>query len=209
MSSSKDFRAFERVPLNHEVKVTSTGRFSARAMAVNLSLGGILLAAPGALAVGSPCEVALQMPGGNALDPITATGRIVRSDAGGTAIQFSKPLEQAHFEAITRSSGAWSKIPLLKAYGDYFRVSMSTDYANCETLLGVSKQTFRTVFLASFFTCILAAILPVWFLRQSFFGLPIWSRILGAFVYGAVWLGAVQPTVDVLTFRVLRARARA
>jgi hypothetical protein len=209
MSSPQDLRAYERIPVNHEVKVTSTGRFSARALATNLSMGGILLAAPGALPVGSHCEVAIQLPDRSSLDPIHATGRVVRSDDNGVAIQFSRPLEAKSFEVLAHAPGAWARIPLVKAYADYFRVSFSQNYENCETLLGVSKQTFRTVFLASFFTCIVAAVIPVWFLRHSFIGFPVWGRILGSFAYGALWLGAVQPTVDVLAFRFLRARAHA
>lgn len=149
------------------------------------------------------------VPEGCSLDPIKATGRIVRSDVAGTAIQFSKPLEQGTFEAITRGPGILARIPLLKAYADYFRVSRSPNYQNSETLLGVNRQTFRTVFLTSFFTCIFAAILPVWLLRHSLIDLPIWSRIVGSFAYGADWLGAIQPTVDILAFRLLRHRARA
>jgi PilZ domain len=209
MSSPQDLRAFERVPVNHEVKITSTGRFSARAMATNLSMGGILLAASGALPIGSHCEVAIQLPDRTSLDPIQATGRVVRSDLQGVAIQFSRPLEPKSFEVLTKTLPVWSRIAVFKAYSDYFRVSLSENYENCETLLGVSKQTFRSVFLASFFTCILAAVIPVWFLRQSFHGIPVWGRILGSFGYGILWLGAIQPTVDVLAFRFLRHRAHA
>lgn len=209
MSSPQDLRAHERIPLSHEVKVSSTGRFSARALATNISLGGILLAAPGTLPVGSSCEVAIQIPGSTGLDPIKATGRIVRSDDHGTAVQFSRTLEPETLQALTKAPGAWSRIPALKAYSDYFRVSRSENYEDCETLLGVSKQTFRSVFLTTFFTCILAALVPVWLLRHSLLGLPIWSRILGSFIYGAFWLGAIQPTADILAFRYLRNRARA
>ena len=80
---------------------------------------------------------------------------------------------------------------------------MARDYYG---LLGVSKGTLRTVFLTTFSTCIPAAILPVWLYRAAIPAIPGWEKVLLSFAYGAVWLGLIQPTVDVLVLRMLRTR---
>ena len=78
---------------------------------------------------------------------------------------------------------------------------------DCEALLGVSKGTLRTVFLTTFSICIPVAVLPVWLYRAAIPAIPLWEKVVLSFAYGAVWLGLIQPTLDVLVLWVLRKRS--
>jgi hypothetical protein len=131
---------------------------------------------------------------------------VVRSDGHGLAIRFAQSLRPEAVQTMARTGGSWRNLPLIRAYADYFQVSQSEDRTDCEALLGVSKGTLRTVFLTTFSTCIPAAILPVWLYRAAIPAIPVWEKVLLSFVYGAVWLGFIQPTVDVLVLRMLRTR---
>ncbi len=202
-----ELRASERIPIGHRVKVVPRGRTAALAFAVNISLGGMLLGAAAApLPVGTSCDVAILVPGSKLGQAIKATGTVVRSDAQGTAIRFGQSLDQGVVQTVLRTGGSWRNLPLIRAYADYFEVSLSEDHTDCEALLGVSKGTLRTVFLTTFSTCIPAAILPVWLYRAAIPAIPAWEKVLLSFAYGAVWLGVLQPTLDVLVLRLLRKR---
>ena len=107
---------------------------------------------------------------------------------------------------MVRTGRTWRNLPLIKAYADYFQVSQSGDRTDCEALLGVSEGTLRTVFLTTFSACIPAAILPVWLYRAAIPAIPASEKVLLSFAYGAVWLGVLQPTLDVLVLRLLRKR---
>lgn len=203
-----DLRASERIPIGHRVKVVPGGRRAALVFAVNISLGGVLLgAAPSPLPVGTPCDVAILVPGAGLSQAIRATGTVVRSDGLGTAIRFGQALGPDLIRVVARTGGAWRNLPLIRAYVDYFQVSQSEDHTDAEALLGVSRGTLRTVFLTTFSTCIAAAILPVWLYRAALPALPGWEKVLLSFAYGAVWLGLLQPTLDVLVLRILRRRS--
>ena len=110
-------------------------------------------------------------------------------------------------QTVVRTGGSWRNLPLIRDYADYFQVSQSEDRTDCEALLGVSKGTLRTVFLTTFSTCIPAAILPVWLYRAAIPAIPVWEKVLISFAYGGLWLGIIQPTVDVLVLRMLRSRS--
>jgi hypothetical protein len=207
MNSPTDLRASERISIGHRVKVVPRGRTAALAFAVNISLGGMLLgAAAPPLPVGTSCEVAILVPGTKLGQAIKAMGTVVRSDAHGLAIRFAQALKPEVVQTVARIGGSWRNLPLIRAYADYFQVSQSEDRTDCEALLGVSNGTLRTVFLTTFSTCIPAAILPVWLYRAAIPAIPVWEKVLFSFVYGAVWLGIIQPTVDVLVLRMLRTR---
>jgi len=207
MNLPTHLRASERIPIGHRVKVVPKGRTAALAFAVNISLGGMLLgAAAPPLPVGTTCEVAILVPGTKLGQAVKATGTVVRSDAHGLAIRFAQALRPEVIQTVARTVGSWRNLPLIRDYADYFQVSQSEDRTDCEALLGVSKGTLQAVFLTTFATCIPAAILPVWVYRAAIPAIPIWEKVLLAFVYGAVWLGLIQPTLDVLVLRVLRTR---
>lgn len=207
MSLPTDLRASERIPIRHRVKVVPAGRRAALVFAVNLSLGGVLLGAAAVpLPVGTQCDVAILVPGAQLAQAIKASGKVVRSDAQGTAIRFGQALGPDVVQTVLRAGGAWRSLPVIRAYADYFQVSQSEDATDSEALLGVSKGTLRRVFLTTFSICIPVAILPVWLYRAAIPAIPLWEKVLLSFVYGAIWLGIIQPTADVLLLRILRVR---
>jgi hypothetical protein len=207
MSLPTVVRASERISVGLRVKVVPKGRTAALAFAVNISLGGMLLgAAAPPLPVGTSCEVAILVPGAKLEQAIKALGTVVRSDAHGLAIRFAHALKPEVVQTVARTGRSWRNLPLVRAYADYFQVSQSEDRTDCEALLGVSKGTLRTVFLTTFSTCIPAAILPVWLYRAAIPAIPVWEKVLISFAYGGLWLGIIQPTVDVLVLRMLRSR---
>lgn len=205
MSSATDLRASERIPIGHRVKVVPKGRSAALAIAVNISLGGMLLGAAPALPVGTSCDVSILMPGALG-QAIKTTGTVVRSDAHGTAIRFAQALQPEVVQTVAHTQGSWRTMPLVRAYVDYFQVSHSEDQTDCEALLGVSKGMLRTVFLTTFSISIPTAILPVWLYRAAIPDIPSWEKVAISFAYGAVWLGIIQPTMDVIVLKILRSR---
>lgn len=206
MSTSVEQRTSERIPTKNRVKVVVQGKMVAYSLAVNLSLGGVLLAAAPPLPLGSRCDLALFTPGIQGGQGILAQGTVVRSDAQGTAIQFLEALPPESFRVLARQTAMDTGRSILNAYRDYFRVGQSEGLADCEKLLGVSKHTYRKVFITTFSACIPLAILPVWLLRESIPAAPVWAKISAAFVYGAAWLLLIQPTIDLTAFRFLRQR---
>lgn len=207
MSPSIEQRTSERVPTKNRVKILAQGKMVAYTLAVNLSLGGVLVADAPPLPLGSRCELALFTSDNGHGRGILAEGTVVRSDAQGTAIQFLQALPPESFRVLARQAATNTGRSILNAYRDYFRVGQSEGLADCEKLLGVSKRTYRTVFITTFSTCIPMAILPVWLLRESIPAAPAWAKIAAAFAYGAVWLLLIQPTLDLTTFRILRQKS--
>jgi hypothetical protein len=203
MRTSADQRTSDRIPIGNRVKVLSNGKIVAYLVAINLSLGGILLSTQPNLRVGTPCEVAIQSgaEGGTVL----ARGMVVRNDDGGTAVKFASALPKSAFETVVAPATASSS--LLNAYRNYFQVSRSKTLENCEELLGVTKTQFRAVFYSTFSGSIGLAVLPVWILRASIPPYPAFVKILLAFAYGAFWLMLLQPSMDLAVFRVLRGKA--
>jgi hypothetical protein len=179
---------------------------AACAMAVNISLGGLQLGAAPTLPIGTSCDISILLPGSALKQAVRATGTVVRSDTHGTAIRFAQALNPEVIQAVTRTSRTWTSLSFIQAYSDYFQVSRSEDHTDCEALLGVSKGTLRTVFLSTFSTMIPLAILPVWLYRAAIPGIPNWEKVAISFLYGAVWIGLLQPTTDVLILRFLRRR---
>jgi hypothetical protein len=178
----------------------------AYAMVINIGMGGILLGSTSPLPVGSQCKVAIPVPGGEGAKRIVAEGVVVRGDDGGTAVQFLKVLEPSRFNSLFHAPSVATHNSLLSAYQAYFQVSRHKDLADCEKVLGVSKQVFRTTFYISFVSCISLAILSVWLLRASLPAAPNWVKVLLSFGYGAIWLGAIQPSIDLTVFHFLKTR---
>lgn len=208
MSVSKNERTSERIPYHQKVKVVSVGRLVAYTMAINVGLGGVLLSASPALPIGSQCRITLPATGPGGAGRIEAEGTVVRQGADGTAVRFASALEASAFDGLVQEAvkGPFS---LFTAYQNYFRVSRNQDLEGCERLLGVSKRAFRTTFYATFSSCITLAILPVWLLRASIPPYPNWVKIALCFVYGAIWLAVIQPSLDLAVFRFLRRRQAA
>jgi hypothetical protein len=177
------------------------------ALAVNVSLGGLYLDAAPGLPVGSPCDVAIFMPDGSDSGSYVAQGRIVRTGAEGTAIQFASMLGEKTLDAIARPGAGSVAASIGRAYTDYFKVSQSRIGFECERVFGVTRRTFKTVTTASFLTSIPAAILPVYALRAHIPDGMNGLKIVLAFAYGALWLLVLQPFIDLAVLRALKTRA--
>lgn len=93
MSVRSDQRQSPRVPIACRVRLVSDDRIIAYPHARNLSLGGILVDGPGRLPVGSACGVAILLANAAAGQRVVARGTVVRSDARGLAVAFSKALD--------------------------------------------------------------------------------------------------------------------
>lgn len=210
MSSVQDMRSSKRIPIENQVRVrTGKGKMAAYVMAINISMGGVLLTAAPSLPVGSSCDVAISLSQGLGGDRVMATGTVIRNDAHGTAIRFAHDLDQTLYQKFASHESLRAGNPLLNSYLNYFKVSQSADNDGSEALLGVSRQTFRKVFLTTFCTSIPLAVLPVWMFQASIPPVPNWLKVVLSFVYGLVWLAIIQPVTDILVFRYLRRRKAA
>ena len=187
----------------------SKGRLVAYAVSVNIGMGGALLSAPAPFPIGSHCKLNIPVEGPKGMERILAEGTVVRSDTGGTAFRFLATLEKESFDALILQTTIGPPHSMLGSYLAYFRVGRSRDLVDCEQLLGVSKRIFRISFYISFFTSIPLAILPVWILRNSLPSASNWVYIALSLAYGALWLGFIQPVVDLTVFRFLRQKQSA
>lgn len=206
MASTIESRTAERIPVRNRVDVLVRGRVILVATAVNISLGGLLLAAAPSLTAGSVCDVAIHSEGSGG-ESFLASGRVVRTGDNGTAIQFSRMLGEKTLDAIARPEPVTVAGNLLKAYVSYFKVSQSSIGYECERVFGISRRTFKTITTSTFVASIPAAILPVWALRGFIPDMPNWVKIVMCFVYGGAWLLMLQPIIDLGIIRWVRARA--
>lgn len=106
MTLSLEHRAFPRVPIGFRVKVVTDDQMIAYASALNVSLGGLLVEPTPGLPVGLSCGIAIFLMDQETGKRIVARGIVVRSDARGTAVQFTKPLDKVsreHLEALVHS----------------------------------------------------------------------------------------------------------
>lgn len=93
MTPPPDERQFRRIPIAYQVKVVAENRMIAYPTAINLSMGGLLVRGHEHLPVGTPCGVAILFGKGEPGRRVVARGTVVRSDAQGMAIAFSKALD--------------------------------------------------------------------------------------------------------------------
>lgn len=109
MSSASQQRIFPRVPISYRVKVVTDDQIIAYASALNVSMGGLLFQPTPSLPVGRPCGVVIFLMDQETGKRIVARGIVIRSDARGTAIQFTKgPEKDNHdlLEALVQSHSA-------------------------------------------------------------------------------------------------------
>lgn len=95
-----DLRQFLRMPFSYRVKVVVADRILAFPQAINISLGGILVDGADRLPVGSDCGVAILLQQAEAGKRVVTRGTVVRSDAAGMAIAFSRPLEPESLQTL-------------------------------------------------------------------------------------------------------------
>ena len=100
MPTPHDARQYPRIPMAHEVKLVAEDRIIACPRALNLSLGGILVEGVKGLPVGSDCGVAILLVNGDPGRRVVARGTVVRSDAQGLAIDFSRSLDPVSQRAL-------------------------------------------------------------------------------------------------------------
>ena len=100
MNPATDLRQTPRIPIAYEVKLVVEDRMIAYTSALNLSLGGILLKRREGLPVGTACGVAILLGAGDPGRRVVARGTVVRSDAQGVAVAFSKALDTNSLAAL-------------------------------------------------------------------------------------------------------------
>lgn len=86
-------RLHPRVPIGFRVKIVTEDHLITFGSACNLSEGGILLRFTPELAPGRECGIAIFLLDQEVGERIIARGRVTRSDASGTALQFTRPLD--------------------------------------------------------------------------------------------------------------------
>jgi glycosyltransferase involved in cell wall biosynthesis len=100
MSPSPEQRRSRRIPIAYKVRLVVEDQLISFASALNLSMSGILLSGPGRLPVGSQCGVAILLADGGSGRRVVARGTVVRNDAQGMAIAFSRALDRSSEESL-------------------------------------------------------------------------------------------------------------
>lgn len=206
MTAVHDMRTSPRIPIASPIQLKVKGKAALVCLAVNISAGGLLVAASPSLKVGTTCTVSVAPPQGAEGQAFEALGSVVRHDAQGTAIRFETPVDPGEVDRIVHLQQASANPSLIKSYINYFKISQDPRHADSEAVLGVSGSTFRKVFLSTFSGSFVAALAPVWIFRDS---LPPWTngtKILLSFAWGCLWLGLLQPAMDLAIFHYLRRR---
>jgi len=205
MKTLQELREFERIPIVNKVQVRTNGKMASYALAINISMGGLLLGAAPPMPVGSPCELAISISkDNNGGQAVVAKGIVVRSGEKETAIRFLNTLDRGLYDKVVAHQSLGAGRTFVRSYVDYFKVSQDKNYTGCEQLFGVSRTTFKNVIMTTFSACIALAILPVWLFHHliphGFNAL----KILLSFGYGAIWLAIIQPIVDLAIFRIIK-----
>lgn len=92
MDKALNQRKFTRVPIGYRVKVMAEERTIVCPSAINLSMNGILVRAPEGLPLGTSCYIIIFVLEEGVETKILAWGTVVRENAEGMAIRFSKIL---------------------------------------------------------------------------------------------------------------------
>jgi hypothetical protein len=100
MSPPSEHRQARRIPISYQVRLVAEDQMISYASARNLSMGGILLGGDHRLPVGSQCGVAILLADGETGRRIVTRGTVVRIDAQGMAIAFSKALNASSEDAL-------------------------------------------------------------------------------------------------------------
>jgi len=90
-AKSTEKRGFSRVPFNTEVEVRVQGRSIRSQEGINISMSGIRLSTREAIPPAeAPCQVTIILGGSENPVIINAKGKIVRTQAGSLAVEFSE-----------------------------------------------------------------------------------------------------------------------
>jgi len=205
MTRNDDVRSSARIPITRWVQVIGKGRAASYALAINISMGGLLLGAGPALPVGSTLKLAIPSGDGEKKN-LMVEGLIIRTDTNGTAVKFLNQLEYKAYETFSNLRSGSLGQGLVRSYTNYFKVSQNRNYEGCEQLFGVSTQTFRRILVATFSASVPLAVLPVWGLKASIQAVPVWMKIVACFGYAALWFALIQPFMDLALLRISRSR---
>lgn len=203
MTQHDEFRACRRIPFAKQLQVISRGKAASYAMALNISLGGLLLSAAPSLPVGSSCKLAIPPEGDGRGERLLLEGTVIRSDAKGVAVRFDRQLEETWLRAIAPIPGMPFQTSIATAYLNYFKVSQKPDFAGSERLMGVSPAVFKKVILTTFMACIPLAVLPIWLFKDNFWMMSNWLKVLLSFAYATLWFAVIQPFLDLFVFKVI------
>ncbi len=110
-SPDPELRGSARHPVGYRVKVITSDQMICFTSARNVSRSGILLTPPPALTVGSRCGVAIFLTDLDEGRRVIAYGTVVRSDARGNAIQFTKDLDKDSRQALDDLMAALAAAP--------------------------------------------------------------------------------------------------
>ena len=207
MNGLDDHREFKRIAIDNRVQVRADGRAEAKALAVNVSMGGLLLVPGTPLPVGRACELAISIPDDNDGFAVVAKGVVVRGGRGETAFRFLNTLDKSLYEKVVARHPAGLGQSLADAYAHYFSVSREAQYPGAERWFGVSDRTFRKVILSTFCVCLGLAAALAWLSRPLFPPGPDVLKIILSYGFGWAWVGALQPPVDLLILKALRRNA--
>ncbi len=93
MPPTPEKRRFRRIPIAYEVRLIVEDTMLSFPSAIDLSMGGMLLDGSHPLAVGTNCGVAILLGAGEPGKRVVTRGTVVRADARGIAIAFSRALD--------------------------------------------------------------------------------------------------------------------
>lgn len=93
-------RQFPRFSISYQVKLVVEDRIIALPSALNLSMGGILVTGDHHLPIGTECGVAILLGEGDPGRRVVTRGIVVRVDARGTALAFSRGLDASSEQSL-------------------------------------------------------------------------------------------------------------
>lgn len=100
MGDKNNKREFTRVPVKVPIELQIGGRTSCGHLTGNLSMKGLLVSTPEAMAEGTACGVRIVLGDGSA--EMRAEARVVRAYPGAVALQFTRILGNESFEHLRR-----------------------------------------------------------------------------------------------------------
>ncbi len=99
-----DDRQHSRSPAKLEVKITSELGSCVRGTVREVSVAGLFVACTDRLPVGTLCELAVDVIGGDGSDTIEAVGRVAHVEPNGMGVEITD-LDLEHYEELRRLVG--------------------------------------------------------------------------------------------------------
>jgi predicted RNA methylase len=104
----EEYRRFSRIPFSATAHLKTQRAESAAPEIIDLGAGGCRLALAGDFEPGEACELRIELSGTSSRLAIAVHGEIVRRDAGGVAVRFTRidPDSLFHLKNIVRYNAA-------------------------------------------------------------------------------------------------------